>query len=208
MGTKKNLAREALLKFMQERRLKAHPWAQKAGIRSSTLYNFMGGKSAALTTDTLQKLAKAADSTVDELLGNAVITPASVVEVVAVIGIYGRLFEVSEKQVTERPPGVPISVEVLAARIDGDGLHPVPPGWLVFYERERRDPMALLGKLAVVRVAGARQEYVREIRRGAAAGLFTLAAWNASPIEDVEIESAHAVLAIAQPVDGLSPSTQ
>lgn len=208
MASKNDSTLDFFVRFMTERGLKAHPWARKAGVQSSTLYNYLAGKSASLSTDTLQKLAKAANTTVDELLGNVAPAPVIGVRVVAVVGIYGRLFEMDAGEDVQRPAGVPDGVSVVAARIDGDGLHPVPGGWLVFYEQRGREPAELLGKLAVVRVAGAKQSYVREIRRGSTAGLFTLAAWNASPIEDVEIESAHAVLSIAQPIDSLSPKKQ
>ena len=46
-------SRENLISFMDARGLKPHPWATKAGIRSSTLYNFLAGKSASLSSDTL-----------------------------------------------------------------------------------------------------------------------------------------------------------
>lgn len=209
MKSKKTNPRDSFRAFMEERKLKPHPWAQKAGVRSSTLYNYLAGKSASLSSDTLQKLARAANSTVDELLG--LVPPNSMkegaptaVRVVAVVGIYGKVFEVEMEERVERPAGLPEGVDVLAARIDKDGLHPLPQGWLVFYEEQPREPQSLLSKLAVVKPAGSSQRMIREIRKGSTAGLYTLAAWNASPLEDVEIESAHAVLSISQPVEPVS----
>lgn len=100
----------------------------------------------------------------------------------------------------ERPSAVAPDQDVVAARIDGDGLHPVPPGWTVFFTRASQDPASLIGKVAVVRVAGNPQMLVREVRRGTQAGLWTLLSWSASPLENVEITAAHPILAITQPV--------
>lgn len=195
--------RNNLLLFMEARGLKPHPWATKAGIRSSTLYNFLAGKSASLSSDTLQKLAKAAGATVDQVLGGK--APETKVEphrvpVTALIGVYGRLFAMNETEHIERPVGVPEGVAVLAAKIDGDGLHPIPSGWYVFYEERPRTPSELVGKLAVVEVKGQSQRLVRQLQKGSTAGLYTLVAWSSGPLADVEVTAAHAVLSIAQVV--------
>lgn len=201
--TKAKDNRNNLLTFMETRGLKPHPWATKAGIRSSTLYNYLAGKSASLSSDTLQRLAKAAGSTVDEVLGGK---PPEVkkrptgVPVTALVGVYGRLFAMNETEQIERPVGVPEGVAVLAARIDGDGLHPIPSGWYVFYEEQPRSPNELVGKLAVAEVKGQPQRLVRQLQKGSTAGLFTLVAWSSGPLADVEVTAAHAVLSIAQVV--------
>lgn len=98
----------------------------------------------------------------------------------------------------ERPVGVPAGVKVTAARVDGDGLHPVPSDWHVYFEEEARSPDALIGKLCVVRVRGAQQPMIREIRRGETAGLYTLLSWGAAPLEGVEVVEAHLILSISQ----------
>lgn len=194
-------SRENLISFMDARGLKPHPWATKAGIRSSTLYNFLAGKSASLSSDTLQKLAKVAGCTVDELLEGkspAKVNLPALVQVTALVGVYGRLFEVDEVKSIERPAGVPDGVEVLAARVDGDGLHPIPAGWHVFYEAKPRPPVELIGKLAVVAVEGRAERMVRQLQKGSVAGLYTLIAWGSGPMTDIEVKAAHAVLSIAQ----------
>lgn len=199
--TKKPDQRAIIRAFMDARGLRPHPWATQAGIRSSTLYNFLAGKSASLSSDTLQRLAKVANCSVDELLGGHAPAPVSTshrVPVTALVGVYGRLFAVDEEMSIERPAGVPDGVEVMAARIDGDGLHPIPAGWYVFFEREPRPPAELLGKLAVVSVRGRSERMVRQLQRGGTAGLYTLIAWSSAPNVDVEVEGAHAVLSIAQ----------
>ena len=204
MTVKKNASRDSFKSFMEKRGLKPHPWAKKAGVRSSTLYNYLSGVSANLTADTLQKLAKAASTSVDELLDNTPVaskaTPPQMVRVEAVVGIYGRVFSVDDQAFVARPIGLPTDVEVLAARIDKDGLHPIPGGWTLFYEKQARPPDALIGKLAVVDVTAQKQRLVREIQRVSQAGLYTLTAWNAAALIDVEVDAAHAVVSIAQVV--------
>jgi transcriptional regulator with XRE-family HTH domain len=201
MATSKDTAKVVALKrFMETQGLKPHPWAQAAGLRSSTLYNFLSGKSLSLSGDTLERLAKAAGSTVDEILSGEKtnnIKRGSPVSVPYTVGVYGRLFEMDRPLQVQRPAGVPDEVEVLAARIDGDGLHPVPGGWLVYFEALPRDAETLIGKLCVVQVAGG-QRLIREIRKGQNPGLYTLLSWSASPMENAQVQAAHLVISIAQ----------
>lgn len=212
-GTKRS--RAALLAFMEAKGLKPHPWAQAAGLRSSTLYNFLAGRSHSLNTDSLQKLAKAAGTTVDELLGSKPAAPSkpsrhqeatapkpatggNVVSLRYVVGVYGKLFAMNEEIAVQRPVGMPPGVEAVAARVDGDGLHPIPSDWLVFFEAAAKPPESVVGKLCVVRMRGGQQPMIREIRRGATPGLYTLLSWGASPLENVEVVEAHPVLSITQ----------
>lgn len=200
MATLKDTAKVAAFKrFMEARGLKPHPWAQAAGLRSSTLYNFLSGKSLSLSGDTLERLAKAAGATVDEILSGEKTNNKSEapVPVPYTVGVYGRLFAMDRPLQVQRPAGVPAEVEVLAARIDGDGLHPLPDGWIVYFEAQPRDPELLVGKLCVVQVAGG-QRLVREIRRGQHPGLYTLLSWSASPMEQAQVQSAHLIISIAQ----------
>jgi len=200
MATSKDTAKVAAFKhFMEVRGLKPHPWAQAAGLRSSTIYNFLSGKSLSLSSDTLERLAKAAGASVDEILSGEKTNHRNDAPVLVpyTVGVYGRLFSMDRPMQVQRPAGVPAEVEVVAARIDGDGLHPVPDGWLVYFEAEPRDPEALIGKLCVVQVAGG-QRLIREIRRGQNPGLYTLLSWTASPMEQAQVQAAHLIISIAQ----------
>jgi DNA-binding Xre family transcriptional regulator len=192
-------ARTAFIAFMEKRKLKAHPWATKAGIRSSTIYNFISGDTKGMSGSTLQKLAEAAGSTVDELLGMKPEGDDQRVPLAYVVGVHGRLFDADDIEFVARPTSAAKGLALVAARIDRDGLHPIPGGWLLFIEVEQRNPKDLLGKLAAIRMKNGAQLSVREIHRGTTPGLYTLTAWNAGPSEDVEIESAQLVHAIAQP---------
>jgi transcriptional regulator with XRE-family HTH domain len=193
---------ELLKSFMVNRDLKPHPWAQKAGIRSSTIYNFLAGKSATLSSDTLEKLAQAAGATVDEILGRgASQNPvAGDVPLRFEIGINGRLFQMQTIGFVPRPSGVAAGVDLTAARVEGDGMHPLRAGWIFYFETAPVGPEKLVGKLAVVNVAGRSEPLVREVRRGSQKGLYALVSWNAGTLEDVEVLSGHRIVSITQPL--------
>lgn len=214
--------RAALQAFMAAKGLKPHPWAQAAGLRSSALYNFLAGRSHSLTTDTLQKLARAAGATVDEILSGTLNKPAGhapkgtarpgsrptaaaptttsggEVALQWLVGAYGKMFAMDAAVAVPRPVGISPGVEAVAARIDGDGLHPIPSGWMVYFEAAAKSPEEVVGKLCVVRMRGAKQPMIREVRRGATPGLYTLLSWSAGPLEEVEVVEAHPVLSITQ----------
>ena len=61
--------REAFRSFMLARRLRATEWASSAGVPLNELYGYLSGHSRALSANTAEKLAKAARSSIDEMLG-------------------------------------------------------------------------------------------------------------------------------------------
>lgn len=196
---------KALKAFMARKKLRPHPWARAAGVRSSTLYNLLSGRSASLSADVLEKLASAAGVTVDDLLDREVSTTSTetqtdhVVIVRFVVATAGRLFVNEKEEAAPRPAGVAADVKLIAARVDGDGLSPLRSGWIVYIEADPTPPERLVGKLAMVTVRGRADPVIREVRRGSAAGLYTLLAWAGAPLDDVEIVEAHLVAALAQP---------
>lgn len=50
--------RKRLQTFMDERGLKAKPWADRAHVNANAIYNFMAGRSASLSPETYAKLAE------------------------------------------------------------------------------------------------------------------------------------------------------
>lgn len=62
--------RQALQKFMEKNGLRAAPWARAAGISEGTIRNYLRGLTRSLTYATLERLAEAADTSVDVLVGN------------------------------------------------------------------------------------------------------------------------------------------
>ena len=111
------------------------------------------------------------------------------------------MFAVDEDEglTVSAPPGVE-AAGVSAAVVDGDGLHPIPPNWTVFFESDACEPGLLIGKLAVVRWSGGGDRpVVRTLRRGSQPGTFTLQALNGTLIEDVEVVAAHKVVSLSAP---------
>lgn len=201
----------AFKRFMESRGLKAHPWSKKAGVRSSTIYNFLAGTTEHLSSETLLKLAKAADVTIDEILGAPSPVPAAIggssVEVVGRVGASAKLYsEQGMGKVT-----VPWKVEsetLYAATVDGDAMHPVRSGWVVLFERAETPAAKCVGKLAVVTVAGRGQPLIREVMAGSQRDLYTLIGWACAPVEDVEIERVQLVVSIMQPLGNASSSSR
>jgi len=61
--------REALRGFMVARRLRATEWAKSAAVPVNELYGYLSGRSRALSSESADRLAKAARSSVDEMFG-------------------------------------------------------------------------------------------------------------------------------------------
>lgn len=61
--------RTAIRAFMKARGLKTAPWTRDAGVRESTLRDFLSGRNASMTTVTLEKLASVEGTTIAELIG-------------------------------------------------------------------------------------------------------------------------------------------
>lgn len=190
--------REAFRKFMEARRLNPNALARGAGFSTSAIYNFMSGVSDSLSSSVLAKIAAFTGSSIDEILTGAISNP---IPVRYRIGSGARMFPVDEDEglTVATPPGVS-GDGVSAALVDGDGLHPIPSGWTVFFESEASEPGLLIGKLAVVRWSGGGDRpVVRTLRRGSQPGTFTLQALNGTLIEDVEVVAAHKVVSLSAP---------
>ncbi len=66
--------RESLRAFMIDRHLRATEWARQAGVPAAQIYAFLTGRSRALPQDTAERLARAANARVEDLLGRAPLT--------------------------------------------------------------------------------------------------------------------------------------
>lgn len=191
----------ALKGFMEAHHLKPHPWCKLAGVRSSTLYNFLAGTTQHLSSQTLVKLAAAAGVTTDELLGVAQnVTPTgTTVTLSGRIGAGARVYPEADLGKVTVPWAFDTQLD--AAVIDGDSMHPMRPGWIVVYESRSTPPKKAMGKLAVVQVAGRPQKVVREVMPGTERDLYTLIGWACAPMQDVEVESVQLVVSIMQPTE-------
>lgn len=74
--------------------------------------------------------------------------------------------------------------------VEGDSMLPLfRDRDVLAISRSYTSPARLVGRLALVRLEGG-ERLIKEISRGSETGLFNLVSLNASPISDVEIESA------------------
>lgn len=197
--------REALRRFLAERKLNANALARKAGITPSALYNFLGGSSKSLSHDVLVKLAAAANARVDDLIGAAPNEQPGGAHIIVrhQIGFGGQMFELSGERVltVQRPAFLPPGAAVTAAVVPTDALMPLPSEWTVFYEEHVTDPEQLIGQLCIVRLGPDRPfPLLREIERGHEPGRYTLRFWSAATIQDAEVVAAHRVLGMVQGV--------
>lgn len=62
--------RIAIKHFMDRHGVTVFSWTKKAGLRESTLRNFLNGDAESLTTRTLSRLARAANTSISEILGD------------------------------------------------------------------------------------------------------------------------------------------
>lgn len=195
--------REALRRFIERSGTNANALAKRAGVRSSTIYNYLSGTSQGLSLDVVAKLAEAGGGTIDELLGNTTGRPGPI-PVQYEVGVHGRMFGVDRMMQIERPDWLPPGEDVIAALAPGEALRPMPGDWTVLFRREPQPPDELLGRLCVVRAQNHGEPLLREIRRGSQRGLFDLFWWSAPPISDVVVQAAHLVLSLSQDLPSIS----
>lgn len=190
--------RDAFKAWLAANDITPHRAAKLAGVSPGTIYNFLSGVSDSLSSGVLRKLADATDTTVDAILTG--IAGPKTVPVTHRIGALGRMFSVADddRVSLKIPPGVSEHSDLCAAIVEGEGLHPIPNGWAVFFVAQETSPETIIGELAVVRYAGGGDRpVVRTIRRGPERGLFNLQAFNGTLIEAVEIIAAHKVVSFS-----------
>lgn len=74
-GTTGDKDRRALLAFMDARGLNPADWSRKAGVSSSSIYNFIHGRSESLHSTTMRRLANAANVPVSAITGELATSP-------------------------------------------------------------------------------------------------------------------------------------
>lgn len=192
--------RDAFRAWLDANDLSPHSAAKAAGVSPGTIYNYLSGVSASLSTGVLQKLAAVTGNPVDAILTGS--PPIMPIRVTYRVGATGKMFNVDddEQLTVARPPGVGAGEDIMAAIIEGDGLLPIPSGWCVFFRTAAERPDDLVNQMAVVRFnGGGDKPFVRTIRRGGTDGLFTLQAFGGGLVEDVEIVAAHRIISFSKP---------
>jgi transcriptional regulator with XRE-family HTH domain len=128
--------RTALRRFLEVHRLSVNALAKKAGIPESTLRSFLGGVSATMTVATYDRLAKATDRPIGELLGE--VDPTSARVPTRLIRVVGAVQAGAWREALELPPdeqfdiAAPIDeaysgLPVIALRVQGASMNRVFP---------------------------------------------------------------------------------
>jgi hypothetical protein len=123
------------------------------------------------------------------------------------INVIGYVGAGAEAHIYDVPPGDLDEVDAptgsneatVAVEIRGNSLGSFFNRWLVFYDDIRRPVTTdLVGHLCVAGLADGRV-LIKQIQRGKAEGLYTLASQTEAPIKDVAIEWAAKVRSMARP---------
>jgi phage repressor protein C with HTH and peptisase S24 domain len=99
--------RAAIRRFMAEKNLKPAPWAESAGLSNGIVRNFLAGRADSLSGSTLEKLARAANATVAELIGEKPKEPRLGKDVVVIKSLAVRAAMGGGFDVVEEPEGPP-----------------------------------------------------------------------------------------------------
>lgn len=98
-----------------------------------------------------------------------------------------------------RPLTIHPALEVDAAQITGDGLYPIPHGWIAIFESMPAKPSALVGQICVIRLKGQPNALIGTIREGKDADSFDIQPWHGPVQQGVQIVAAHKVVAFQPP---------
>ena len=194
-----NAALTALLRFMEARGLKAGALAKRAGFSPSAIYNLTAGRAAAPSTALLSKIAAAEGVTIAEIMAHANDPERVPVSHLVIAG--GRVVVGNSKVTVPRPKTIEPSLELDACEIAGDGLHPVPAGWLVFYATHPQPADQLVDRLCVVRTRSAHDALIATIREGRDPGTFDLEPWHGAPLRNQSVIAAHRVVSLQPPAN-------
>ena len=154
-------------------------------------------KATAPSTALLAKVAAAEGVTIADIMAYAHDPEHVPVSHVVISG--GRIVVGNSTVKVARPQTIDPSLELDACEVAGDGMHPVPAGWIVFFATIPRPAAELVGQLCVVRVRGDQDAVVATVRAGRAADVFDLEPWHGSVRQGVQILAAHRVEVIQPP---------
>lgn len=107
MAAENDAQRRHIRSFMAAHSLKVQPWAKDAGIAEGTLRNYLKGRTRSMTHDSLERLAKAASSTVAEMIGEKLQQPRPGKDIIAVKSLEVRASMGGGFEVLDEPEGPP-----------------------------------------------------------------------------------------------------
>lgn len=177
--------REAFRAFVKEQGGVAAV-ARRAGVKSTTLYSYLDGKSASLLDRTTSPIATAFDVPLEQLFGDA--RPLRQVPIVYYVGAGAEVHSMQNADAFDYVEGLDNATpETVAGRITGSSMGPLFDGWLIFWD-DMRSPVTadLLGELCIVALHDDRI-LVKKIEASRTAGLFHLMSNTEPPMLDVPI---------------------
>lgn len=164
--------------------------AAEANTSRGQIYQLETG-ARRLTDEWMNRLAKPLRCEPSDLMAQSA---PRMVQVVGYVGAGAQVYPIDDHMKgggldeVECPPGADPS-ETVALRVQGDSMMPyMPPGTVVYYsERYDGGCTEYLNKLCVVKVRDG-ATLLKILKKGYAAGRFSLMSYNAELIEDVQIE--------------------
>jgi phage repressor protein C with HTH and peptisase S24 domain len=99
--------RKALHNFIKSQKLKPTPWAKAAGVRESTLRDYLSGRNTTMTLETLDRLAAAAEATVAEMIGEKTLEAKPRKDVLPIKSLEVRASMGGGFEVVDEPEGSP-----------------------------------------------------------------------------------------------------
>ncbi len=111
----------------------------------------------------------------------------------------GRIVMSNAAVTVMRPLTIDPSIEVDAAVISDDGLHPIPPGWAVIFSTRPTPPADLIGQICVIRAVGNKDAFVGTLRAGRSGDVFDVETWRGPLQQGLSIMAAHRVVAFQPP---------
>ncbi|WP_374387175.1 hypothetical protein [Brevundimonas sp.] len=177
--------REAFRTFVEARGGVASV-ARKAKVSATTLYSYLGGKSASLLDRTSNPIATAFGVSVEEMFGGE--RPARTVPVVYHVGAGATVYALPDQEpfdFVDAPEDA--SDSTVAGRIEGSSMGAMFDGWLLFWD-DMRSPVTpdLYGEVCVVSLYDDRV-LVKQLRPSKEPGLFHLFSNTEPPILDVPV---------------------
>lgn len=177
---------------MARKQLTVAEMARLTGVKATTIYSFLDGKSDSFTGRTEKKIADGLSVTVNDLYAenkNTSVPLAGKIGAGAMVNPFDG--ETSAMGYVEPPPGM--KAEGLEAfEIEGYSMPPFKPGHKVFIDVSHSvSPQSLIGEMCIVQVRNG-PRYFKVLRRGYDAGHYNLEslAHGEPTIENVEIDGA------------------
>lgn len=129
---KRDSQRDAFLAFVKRRKVSVLRWARDSQVPPNAIYNWLAGRSKSLSIATLQRLAKTADATIEQILGGQPhseqrqLAPTVPLIDYVTAGGWGAAADPHQDGEAEIfiTPDVPVGPNAFALEVQGDSMAP------------------------------------------------------------------------------------